>query len=48
MGVVDARIDLVRVLEVIKSVEQFHIGARGLDGDDVGVHVGYVLICIQK
>ena len=40
MNVIDARADLVRILEVVERVEQLHVGARGLDRDHVGIHVG--------
>ncbi len=38
MNVVHAGADIVRVGEGAEAVEQFHIRARGFDGDDVGVH----------
>ena len=40
MDVIDAGADFVRVVEVVERFEQFHVGARGFDGDDVGVQVG--------
>src|SRR5258707_84570 len=38
MDVVDAGADLVRIAVVLEGVEQFHLRARGLDRDHVGVH----------
>lgn len=40
MDVVDAGADFVGVVEVVEGVQQFHVGAGGFDGDDVGVHLG--------
>lgn len=40
VDVVHARADLVRAVEVVEGIEQFHIGTRGFDGDHVGVHAG--------
>ena len=40
MDVVHARADLVRVGEGAEGLQQLHLRARGLDGDDVGVHGG--------
>src|SRR6478736_2996642 len=37
VDVVDARADLVRVLEGVEGIEQLHVRARRLDSDDVGV-----------
>ena len=38
VDVVDARADLVRVAIVPERIEQFHLRARGLDRDHVGIH----------
>ena len=40
VNVIHARPDFVRILEVHKSTEQLHIGARGLDRDHVGIQGG--------
>ena len=40
MDVVDARPDLIGIIEVLEGVQQLHVGTRGLDGDDIGIHGG--------
>ena len=40
VDVIHTRADFVGVVEIPKAVEQLHGRARGLDGDDVGIHVG--------
>ncbi|CAB5623335.1 Uncharacterised protein [Pseudomonas aeruginosa] len=40
MDVVDARTDLVRVVELLEGLQQLHVRTRSLDGDHVGVHGG--------
>ena len=40
MDVIDTWADLIWILEVHEGIEQFHIGARGLNSNDVGVHGG--------
>mmetsp|Transcript_39616 Transcript_39616/g.69194 ORF Transcript_39616/g.69194 Transcript_39616/m.69194 type:complete len:462 (-) Transcript_39616:376-1761(-) len=40
VDVIDAWTDLVGVLEAVESIQQLHVRARGLNRDDVGVHVG--------
>ncbi len=38
MDVVDPRADIVGIVEGAEGFEQLHLRARGLDGDDIGIH----------
>src|SRR5882757_8788455 len=38
MNVIDARADVGRVAVADKSIQQFHLGAGGFDGNDVRIH----------
>lgn len=38
MDVVDARTNLVRIVEIGKDIQQFHLRTGTLDGDHVSIH----------
>ena len=37
MDVVDAGTDFIRVVEVLKRLQQVHVRSRGFDGDHIGI-----------
>ena len=37
MDVINARADLIRVSIMLEGVEEFHVGLRGLNRDDISI-----------
>jgi hypothetical protein len=37
MDVINTRSDLIRVSIMLEGVEEFHVGLRGLNGDDISI-----------